>query len=138
MPGGPVGVDDLVVVSHLSPQAPGRAGNPVYLGHLFVEPRRHAAGLADLTEPEAQAAGSWCARVSRALRDVPGADHVYAAVPGNGVPHLHVHLLARYPGTPPRFWGLNADEGPGAERGTAPQIAGLVTRLRTYPSQPPA
>ncbi len=78
-----------------------------------MEPRRHAAGLPDLTEPEAQAAGSWYTRVSRALRDVGGADQVYAAVPGNGVPHPHVHLLARYPGTPPEFWGLNADEWPG-------------------------
>jgi histidine triad (HIT) family protein len=105
MPGGPVGADELVVVSHLSPQSPGRDGDPVYLGHLFVEPRRHAAGLTDLTEPEAQAVGSWCARASRALREVAGADHVSAAVLGNRVPHLHVHLLARYPGTPREFWG---------------------------------
>jgi hypothetical protein len=41
MPGGPVGEDDLVVVSHL---APGSSGRPVYLGHLFVEPWRHAPG----------------------------------------------------------------------------------------------
>jgi histidine triad (HIT) family protein len=132
MPGGPVGADELVVVSHLSSRGPGRAEEPAYLGHLFVEPRRHAAGLADLTELEAQAVGSWCARASRALREVTGAGHVYAAVLGDGTPHLHVHLLARYPGTPRQFWGLKADEWPGAERGTDPQIAGLVTRLRTY------
>jgi histidine triad (HIT) family protein len=136
MPGGPVGADDLVVVSHLSPQSSGRGEQPVYLGHLFVEPRRHAAGLADLTEPEAQAVGSWCARASRALREVAGAEHVYAAVLGNRVPHLHIHLLARYPGTPREFWGLNADEWPGAERGTGPQVADFVSRLRTYLAQP--
>ena len=113
MPGGPVGADDLVVVSHLSPQSPGREGQPVYLGYLFVEPRRHAAGLADLTEPEARAVGLWCARASRALREVAGADHVY-------------------PGTPREYQGLNADDWPGAERGTASQVADLVTRLRTY------
>ncbi len=61
-----------------------------------------------------------------------GADHVYAAVLGNRTPHLHVHLLARFPGTPREFWGLNADDWPGAERGTDPQIAGLVTRLHAY------
>jgi histidine triad (HIT) family protein len=132
MPGGPVGADDLVVVSHLSPQSPGRDGQPVYLGYLFVEPRRHAAGLADLTEPEAQAVGLWCARASRALRDAAGADHVYAAVLGNRAPHLHVHLVARYPGTPREYQGLNADDWPGAERGTASQVADFVARLRTY------
>ncbi len=136
MPGGPVAADDLVVVSHLSPESPGRHGQPVYLGYLFVEPRRHAAGLADLTDLEAQAVGSWCARASRALREVAGADHVYAAVLGDRMPHLHVHLLARYPGTPPEFWGLQADEWPGADRGTGPQVAGLVTRLRGYLSGP--
>ncbi len=97
MPGGPVGADGLVVVSHLSPQSPGREGRPVYLGYLFVEPRRHAAGLADLTEPEAQAVGVWCARASRARRDVAGADRVYAAVLGSRAPHLHVHLVASVP-----------------------------------------
>ena len=135
MPGGPVGADDLVVVSHLSPHSTGRNEQPVYLGYLFVEPRRHAAGLADLTEPEAQAVGSWCARASRALREVAGADHVYAAVLGNRVPHLHVHLVARYPGTPQEYQGLKADEWPGAERGTAPQVAEFVTRLRAYLAQ---
>ena len=45
LPGGPVGEDELVVVSHLAPAAPGRSGGPVYLGHLLVEPRRHAPGL---------------------------------------------------------------------------------------------
>ena len=137
MPGGPAGEDELVSVSHLTPRAPGHDGGPVYLGYLFVEPRRHIPGLADLTEPEAQAVGSWCARASRALRDVAGADHVYAAVLGNRAPHLHVHLVARYPGTPREFWGLNADEWPGAERGTESQVAGFVARLRAYLIQLP-
>ena len=101
-----------------------------------MEPRRHIPGLADLTEPEAQAVGSWCARASRALREVAGADHVYAAVLGNRAPHLHVHLLARYPGTPREFQGLNADEWPGAERGTEPQVARFAARLRAYLIQP--
>jgi histidine triad (HIT) family protein len=99
LPGGPVGEDDLVIVSHLAPDAPGRSGRPVYLGHLFVEPRRHAPGLADLTDAEARAVGWWCTRASRALREAAGAEHVYAAVIGDGVPHLHVHLVPRYPGT---------------------------------------
>jgi hypothetical protein len=53
-------------------------GRPVYLGHLFVEPRRHAAGRGDLTDAEARTVGWWCTRASRALR-AAGAEHVYAA-----------------------------------------------------------
>jgi histidine triad (HIT) family protein len=103
-----VGEDELVVVSHLSPDAPGRAGQPVYLGHLLAEPRRHAPGL----------------------RDVGGAEHVYAAVIGDGLPHLHVHLLPRYPGTPREYWWDRVDEWPDARRGRAPEITALVRDLR--------
>ena len=132
MPGGPVGEDELVVVSHLTPAAPGRAGGPVYLGHLFVEPRRHVPGLGDLTGDEARAVGWWCARASRALREAAGAEHVYAAVIGDGTPHLHVHLLPRYPGTPREYWWTRVDEWPDARRGLAPEITELVRSLREY------
>jgi histidine triad (HIT) family protein len=73
MPGGPVAEDDLVLVSHIvTPDALGREGTRAYLGHLFVEPSRHAAGLADLTDAQARSAGRWSARASRALRDAAG------------------------------------------------------------------
>jgi histidine triad (HIT) family protein len=132
LPGGPVGEDELVIVSHLTPAAPGRAGGPVYLGHLFVEPRRHAPGLADLTDAEARAVGWWCTQASRALREAAGAEHVYAAVIGDNATHLHVHLLPRYPGTPREYWWDRVDEWPGARRGTEPEITGLVASLRGY------
>jgi diadenosine tetraphosphate (Ap4A) HIT family hydrolase len=128
MPGGPVWSDDLVVVSHLSPRAPGGSA-AVYLGHLLVEPRRHAPGLADLTDAEAQRVGQWCTRAARRLRDVAGAEHVYAAVIGDNVPHLHVHLLPRYPGTPREYWWDRVDEWPDAPRGGEPEAAALVRRL---------
>jgi len=133
LPGGPVAEDDLVLVSHLAvPDAGGREGSAAYLGHLFVEPLRHAAGLADLADVEAERMGRWAARASRALRDVAGAEHVYAAVVGDGVPHLHLHLLPRYPGTPREYWWTRVDEWPMAPRGGAAEIAALVARLREY------
>ena len=130
MPGGPVAEDDLVVVSHIV--TPGREGTTAYLGHLFVEPQRYAPGLADLTDAEARSVGWWSTRASRALREVAGAEHVYAAVVGDGVPHLHVHLLPRFPGTPREFWGFKVDEWPGARRGGAAEIGVLVGSLRGY------
>lgn len=59
MPGGLVHGDVLTVVFHLSPRAPGHSGQSVYLGHLFTEPLRHAPGLPDLTDEEAQGMGLW-------------------------------------------------------------------------------
>jgi len=133
VPGGPVAEDDLVLVSHIPPAAAlGGEGTIAYLGHLFVEPRRHAPGLGDLTDAEARAVGSWCTRASRALRDVAGAEHVYAAVLGDGVPHLHVHLLPRFPGTPREYWGVHVNTWPEAGRGTAAEVADLVQTLRDY------
>ncbi len=135
LPGGPVGEDELVIVSHLTPAAPDRPSGPVYLGHLLVEPRRHAPGLADLTDAEARAVGWWCAQASRALREAAGAEHVYAAVIGDKAAHLHVHLLPRYPGTPREYWWDRVDEWPDARRGTQPEIATFVAGLRGFLTQ---
>lgn len=133
MPGGPVAEDDLVLVSHtVTPDALGRHGTSAYLGHLFVEPRRHVPGLADLTDAEAQSLGWWSTRASLALREVAGAEHVYAAVIGDEVPHLHLHLLPRFPGTPREYWWTRVDEWPQARRGTATEIEAFVHELRGY------
>jgi histidine triad (HIT) family protein len=139
MPGGPAAEDDLVLVSHIvTPEVMGRGGTSAYLGHLFVEPRRHAPGLSDLTGAEARSVGWWCARASLALREVAGAEHVYAAVVGDAVPHLHIHLLPRYPGTPREYWWTKVDQWPQARRGDAAQIAALVGELRSYLARHPA
>jgi len=132
-PGGPVAEDDLIVVTHVvTPDVLGRDGTTAYLGHLLVEPRRHAPGLADLTDAEAQRAGWWCTRVSRALREAAGAEHVYAAVIGDNVPHLHIHLMPRFPGAPSEYWWPRVDEWPQARRGGVSEIAGFVGELRDY------
>jgi histidine triad (HIT) family protein len=133
LPGGPVAEDDLVLVSHIvTPDVLGRDGRTAYLGYLFVEPRRHAPGLADLSDAEAQSVGRHAVRASRALREVAGAEHVYAAVIGDGAPHLHIHLMPRYPGTPREYWWTRLQEWPQARRGGSAEIQALVTRLRAY------
>ncbi len=76
--------------------------------------------------------GWWCTRASRALREVARAEHVYAAVFGDGVPHLHVHLLPRFAGTPREYWGIHVNQWPQARRGTAAEIGALVHELRGY------
>jgi histidine triad (HIT) family protein len=136
VPGGPVAEDELVLVSHIvTPDALGRDGTTAYLGHLLVEPLRHAPGLADLTEAEARGVGLWCTRASQALREVAGAEHVYAAVIGDGVPHLHIHLLPRFPGTPREYWWTRVDEWPQARRGGVDDIKVLVSELNRWLTQ---
>jgi diadenosine tetraphosphate (Ap4A) HIT family hydrolase len=106
-----------------------------YLGHLMIEPRRHAPGLADLTNKEAQALGLLITRLSRALQASEKAEHVYAFVFGHHIPHLHVHLVPRYPGTPREYWGVRVDEWPDAPRGGREQVAKLCERLSVFISR---
>jgi diadenosine tetraphosphate (Ap4A) HIT family hydrolase len=98
----------------------------------MVEPKRHIAGLAELTDREAERIGRLVARLSRALTATEGAEHVYMFVLGHGVPHLHLWVVPRYPGTPREYWGMRVDEWPEAPRGGPDQIAALCDRIRAY------
>ena len=114
----------------------GETVREVYLGHLVVEPRRHVAELAELTDSEASAIGVTSAHLSRGLMSVLPAEHVYAAIIGDEVPHLHLHLLPRYSGTPREYWWDRVDEWPGAPRGDEQAVGELVERLRIAVDQP--
>ena len=129
IPGGAIYEDDLVYASHVQiPEGQATA----YLGYLMVEPRRHAAGLADLTDAEAQAMGLMVTRLSRALTAVMEAEYIYSFVLGHRAAHLHVHVVPRYPGAPREYWGVHVDEWPDAPHGGPKEIARLCARLRTY------
>ena len=129
VPGGAIYQDDLVYAGHAQIRD-GR--DTVYLGYLMAETKRHASGLADLTEAEAAAVGVLVARLSRALQATEGAEHVYAFVIGDGVPHLHVHVVPRYPGAPREYWGVRVDEWPEAPHGDPAEMAALCGRVRAY------
>jgi diadenosine tetraphosphate (Ap4A) HIT family hydrolase len=127
-PGGEIYAEERVVAVHAF--EPERNPTP-YLGHLLVEPRRHAAGFADLDEAEAAAVGVAVSRCARALKAAERAEHVYVAVVGHHVAHLHVHLVPRYPGTPREYWSpLTLDEWPEAEHGGQREIEAVADRLR--------
>jgi histidine triad (HIT) family protein len=63
---------------------------------------------------------------------------VSAAVIGHGVPHLHIHLLPRFPGTPREYWWTRAGsafrvtEWPEAQRGGVEEIKVLVSELNRW------
>ena len=126
LPGGPIYSDGLLFASH----AVATAAENTYLGWCIIEPVRHVAGLDCLTDTEAEAFGRLVAQLSRALKDELQAEHIYAFVLGHHVPHLHLHLIARYPGTPREYWGMNIDEWPDAPKGNGDEIASLVGRLK--------
>jgi diadenosine tetraphosphate (Ap4A) HIT family hydrolase len=130
--GGPIYEDALVYAHHADFDE-----GPTYLGHVMVETKRHTPDFADLTAAEAQAVGLLIARLSRALKACTGAEKVYATFYGEVTPHLHVHLTARYPGTPAEYLRWNVEDWPSAPRGNAGDVAALCRRLRaTLASQP--
>lgn len=129
VPGGAIYEDELVYVGHAGMIPAG--ADEVYLGWVLVEPKRHLHGLADLHSDEAERIGLLQSVVARSLVDVQDAEHVYSFVLGHHVPHLHVHLLPRYPGTPREYWGTRVDEWPDAPTGGEDEVARLADRLRS-------
>ncbi len=129
-PGGMLYEDDLVYAYHFC-QAEGAS----YLGHLLLLPKRHTLGLADLTEAEGQAVGLGVARLSKALKACTGADKIYAEAYYEVNPHLHLHLIARYPGTPQEYWRWNVGDWPAAPTGGPAEITTLCTQLRASLAQ---
>ena len=102
----------------------------VYLGTLFVEPRRHVPGLDDLDDEEAARFGVVTTHLARALREATEAERIYSMVLGHHVSHLHLWMFPRYPGTPQEYWGARVFEWPAAPRGGAPEIEVLCDRIR--------
>ena len=130
VPGGVVYDDGLVYAGHTHPLD----SDDAPLGYLMVEPRRHATRLGDLTDEEAARIGIVANRLSRALREVAGAEHVYSFVFGDRVPHLHLHLAPRYPGTPPELFGLgavNIQSSTAVRRGGVAAIEFMCDQLRS-------
>ncbi len=120
--------DEYVYVGHID-----NNGKPNYLGHLMIDLKRHVPTLAEMNLEEAKAFGVIMARVSKALKEVEKADHVYALVSGNNVPHLHMHVVARYPNTPEQYWGPFAVyDSPNARMGNDNDVVELCHRIKEY------
>jgi diadenosine tetraphosphate (Ap4A) HIT family hydrolase len=85
---------------------------PPQPGYVVVVFRgRHVADPCDLTDNEALGYGRAVRAAAKAVTAVYGPCHLNYQVLGNGVPHLHTHILARYvddpaPGQllPPQVW----------------------------------
>lgn len=93
-PGGTIYSDELWVADHGIP--------PLMRGYLVLKPRRHVRDLADLTADEAVGLGIAAQRVTAAIRSALAPERIYVCAFVEAVPHLHFHLLPRYPEMPPR------------------------------------
>ena len=131
--GGPIYEDELVYAHHFHTDE-----WPAYLGHLLVETKRHTPDFADLTASESQTIGLLITRLSKALKTCAGAEKVYAIFYGEVTPHLHVHLTARYPGTPAEYLRWNVEDWSDAPKGNWDEVAALSERLRAFLMSNPA
>ncbi len=129
VPGGAIFEDELVFISHA--QLWGDESRH-YLGHVFVEPKRHTPQLSDLTKEEAQAIGYYTSLVAKALVEILKVEHVYSFVLGHHVDHLHIHVVGRYPGTPREYWGMKVDEWSDAPKGTEEEIAAITEKISDF------
>lgn len=120
--------DNYVYVGHIDQNE-----KPHYLGHIMIDLKRHVPTLGDLSMEEAKTLGMTMAKISKAMMASEGAEHVYSLVSGNAVPHLHMHLVARYPGTPKEYWGpMAVYNWNGAPMGDSNEVKNLCQRLKTY------
>ena len=125
-PGDHLVAEEDVVAFHLPPLPP---ASDVYLGYLLVTPRRHVAGFGDLQPEEAASMGRLMQRMSRSLEAL-GASRVYVLGIGHAVPHLHIHLVPRWPETPDDVSWLKVDEWQGARRGDYDAATAFALELR--------
>jgi diadenosine tetraphosphate (Ap4A) HIT family hydrolase len=129
IPGGVIYQNDLIFVSHAQLWGDEKEH---YLGHIFIESKRHVPQLADLTEQEAQAIGLYSSRVAKALLHTESMEHVYSFFIGDGVPHVHIHVIGRYPNAPKEYWATKVDDWPEAPKGTAKEIEQVAARVQNF------
>lgn len=70
-------------------------------GRVLLVYERHVEGLEQLEERELTRFWSDATATGRAISRMTGAARINYAVLGNALPHLHVHLIPRFPSTEP-------------------------------------
>lgn len=100
--------EDSDVVAELSSGLVHLKHDADYRGFCILVFRRHAVELHELTEPERRQWMEDIARVGEVVTGVCNPAKLNVAMLGNMVPHLHCHIIPRYPedpewGGPPAF-----------------------------------
>ena len=108
---------------------------PVFVGHVLLVPRAHAATLGDLPEALVAPLFANARLLSRAMEEGLAAEGSFVAVNNRvsqSVPHLHVHVVPRKRGDGLRgfFWPRQKYAGPDAMREVQQKLQEAVARLR--------
>lgn len=98
-------------------------------GWVVISSERHARALYDIEETAARELGPFAARVMRAQRQALGAEHAYAFAIGDVLRHFHLHLVPRFPNTPPRLWGRAAFDAPPADHCSPEELEAAARTL---------
>lgn len=120
--------NDLIFISHKITH-PEKDDN--YLGYYYIETKRHFKGVYDATDEEMKIIGIMVKKLAKALMTLPDMAHVYSFIMGEGVDHLHVHVVGRYKNAPREYWGSKVDEWPEAPRGNAETVKELNYKIQS-------
>ncbi len=106
-------------------------GQKATKGYLLIETRRHIENLTDMNAQEAAALGELICEGSQLLKFRMNAEHVYVFRINDKVPHLHFHLVPRYPNTPKEFWGFKISEWSGTPKISLDEIQEVSKFLKS-------
>lgn len=91
------------IVARLASGAVSLQNDGALRGYCILIYKRHVTEIFDLTEAERVQLIHDIDHVARAIRDVCEPTKINYAILGNEVPHLHVHVIPRYPDD--GYWG---------------------------------
>lgn len=106
-------------------------GQKATKGYLLIETKRHIQEFTEMNESEALALGELIAAGTKLIKEKMGAEHVYLFRINDKVPHLHLHLVPRYPGTPREFWGFKISEWTGNPKIGLNEIHDVAKNLKS-------
>ena len=120
--------DQYVWVCHYMPD---QEGNTNFLGYYFVEMIRHFDGIQNATDEELEAMMKITKRLANALMQKFGGERIYTFITGDGVKHMHEHVVIKHNRTPREYRGPKVDEWPGAPRGGYEDILELNKEIKS-------
>lgn len=109
---------------------PDKDGNTNYLGYYFVEMIRHFDGIQNASNEELLAMTRITKCLASALLQVLNGERIYTFILGDGVPHMHEHVVIKHSGTPNEYKGFKVDEWQGAPRGGHEDIMKLNNDIK--------
>lgn len=94
-PGGILFENELISVTHSIPPAQCK-------GFMIVQPKRHVAHIADLTEAEVVAIAKAIRHTANSIKEVLAPEKVYVCSFGETVKHVHFYVIPRTKEMPAR------------------------------------